>query len=102
MTEPKLDTTGMMLGEMKGQLRELIHNLNSMSTKIDALTEKVIGAAGLPAKVKEIDDRVTALEADKNKRDGAMSLGGWLLRSPLIGWLATAGIGLWALLKGKL
>jgi hypothetical protein len=101
MTDP-LDTTGMMLGEMKGQLRELIHNLNTMSAKIDSLTERVVGAAGLPARVKELEERIMLLEADKNKRDGAMSLGGWLLRSPAIGWLATAGIALWALLKGKL
>ena len=100
MIDP-LDTTGMMLGEVKGQLRELIHNLNTMSAKIDSLTERVVGAAGLPARVKELEERIMLLEADKNKRDGAMSLGGWLLRSPMIGWLATAGIALWALLKGK-
>ena len=97
-----IDTTGLMLGEMKGQLRELIHNLNTMSAKIDSLTERVVGAAGLPAKVKELEERIMLLEADKNKRDGAMGLGGWLLRSPMIGWLVTAGIALWALLKGKL
>lgn len=101
MTDP-IDTTAMMLGEMKGQLRELIHNLNNMSAKIDGLTERVVGAAGLPAKVRELEDRIMILEADKNKRDGAMGFGGWLIRSPVIGWLATAGIALWAMLKGKL
>jgi hypothetical protein len=101
MTEP-LDTTGMMLGEMKGQLRELIHNLNTMSAKIDSLTERVAGAAGLPAKVKELEDRIMMLEADKNKRDGAMGLGSWLIRSPVIAWLAAASVAFWAVLKGKL
>jgi hypothetical protein len=101
MTEP-LDTTGMMLGEMKGQLRELIHNLNSMSAKIDSLTERVAGAAGLPAKVRELEDRIRSLEADKNKRDGAMGLGAWLTRSPVIAWLAAAGVALWAMMKGRM
>lgn len=101
MTDP-IDTTGMMLGEMKGQMRELIHNVNTLSAKMDSLTERVVGAAGLPAKVKELEDRVAALEADKNKRDGAMSFGGWLLRSPMIGWLATAAVTLWALLRGRM
>lgn len=101
MTDP-LDTTGMMLGEMKGQMRELIHNVNNLASKMDSLTERVVGAAGLPAKVKELEERVTVLEADRHKRDGAMSFGGWLLKSPLLGWLATAGVALWAILKGKL
>lgn len=101
MADPP-DTTGMMLGEMKGQMRELIHNVNNLSSKMDSLTERVVGAAGLPAKVKELEERVAVLEADRHKRDGAMSFGGWLLKSPLLGWLATAGVALWAILKGKL
>lgn len=101
MTEP-IDTTGMMLGELKGQMRELIHNVNNMSMKLDGLTREVVGAQELPAKVADIDRRVTDLETDKNRRDGAMGFGGWLLKSPLIGWLATAAIALWALLRGKI
>jgi hypothetical protein len=101
MTEPKLDTTGMMLGEMKGQLRELIHNLNTMSMKIDGLTERVLGAKDLPEKIKALEDRVTLLEADRNRRDGAMSFGGWLLKSPAVAWLAAVAFAAWSLLKGK-
>ncbi len=100
MTE-QLDATGIMLGEMKDQLRELIHKLNTMSIKLDALGERVIGTADLPAKVKALEERVLALEADKHRRDGAMSFGGWVVRSPLVGWLAGAGLALWMLLKGK-
>ena len=97
-----IDTTGMMLGEIKGQMRELIHNSNNMAQKLDALTERVIGAKDLPEKLEKLEARVTALETDKNKRDGAMGFGGWLLHSPLLAWLATGAVALWALLKGKL
>lgn len=101
MTEP-LDTTGMMLGELKGQMREVVHTLNNMSMKLDGLSEKVIADQHLPAKVAEIERRVTDLEIDKNRRDGAMGLGGWLLHSPLVGWLVGAGITAWVMLRGKL
>lgn len=101
MTEP-LDTTGMMLGEMKGQLREVIHTMNNMSSKLDSLTERVVGAAGLPAKVKELEDRIAVLEADRHKRDGAMSFGNWLMKSPMAAWIAAAAFAAWQIFKGKL
>jgi hypothetical protein len=101
MADP-IDTTGIMLGELKGQMREVVHTLNNMSMKLDGLSEKVISAQELPSKVAEIDRRVTILETDKNRRDGAMGLGGWLLHSPLVGWLVGAGITAWVMLKGKL
>ena len=101
MTEP-LDTTGMMLGELKGQMRELIHNVNNMTMKLEGLTERVIADQHLPAKVAEIDRRVTELETDRNRRDGAMGFGGWLLKSPIVGWLVGAALTAWVLLKGKI
>ena len=100
MSEP-IDTTGMMLGELKGQMGELIHNVNNLGRKVDVLAERVIGAAGLPAKVKDLEDRVVVLEIDKNKREGAMGFGAWLLKSPTIGWLVGAAISVWAILTGK-
>jgi len=100
MTEP-IDTTGMMLGEMKGQLRELIHNFNNMASKIDGLTERVLGAKDLPDKIKALEDRVSKLEADKNRRDGAMGFGAWLIKSPAVAWFAALAFAAWSLLKGK-
>ena len=100
MSEP-IDTTGMMLGELKGQMGELIHNVNNLSRKVDVLAERVIGAAGLPAKVKDLEDRIAVLEADKNKREGALGFGASLLKSPALAWLAGAAISAWAILTGK-
>ncbi len=35
----------MILGEMRGQLREVVHSLNGLTQKFDALTREVIGLA---------------------------------------------------------
>jgi len=101
MNEP-LDTTGMMLGEIKGQMRELVHTVNNMSMKMDGLTEKVISAQELPGKVADLDRRVVLLETDMNRRAGAMGFGGWIINSPLVGWLVGAGVTVWVMLRGKL
>ena len=95
------DTTGMMLGEIKGQMRELIHNVNNMATKLDALTREVVSNSSLPGKVKELDERVTVLEGDKNKRDGASGMVANIMKSPAIGWLVGAAVSAWAILTGK-
>lgn len=100
MPEPT-DTTGMMLGELKGQMRELIHNVHNLTQKVDVLAERVIGAAGLPGKVKDLEGRLVVLETEKNKREGAMGFGSWVLKSPTIGWLVGAAISAWAMLTGK-
>lgn len=101
MTDP-IDTTGIMLGELKGQMRELIHNVGNMSMKLDGLTEKVISAQTLPAEVADLERRVAILEIDKNRRDGAMGFGGWLINSPVIGWLVASAVGVWMMFRGKL
>ena len=101
MTEPKIDTTGMMLGELKGQMRELIHNVNNLAQKVDGLGERVIGAAGLPKRIEDLEARVTMLETEKNKREGASGFAGLLLKSPALGWLVGAAISAWAVLTGK-
>lgn len=74
----------LLLGEIKGQMRELIHNGNNNSAKLDAL--------GL---------RVASLETERNRRDGASGLIHMILKSPAIGWLVGAAITAWAILTGK-
>lgn len=74
----------LLLGEIKGQLRELIHNGNNNSVKLDAL--------GL---------RVASLETERNRRDGAYGLLHAFLKSPAVGWLVGAAVSAWAVLTGK-
>lgn len=75
----------MLLGEIRGQMRELIHSTNNTSAKLDAI--------GL---------RVAALEAEKQRRDGATGALALILKSPALGWLVGAVTTIWAVATGKL
>lgn len=73
-----------MLGQIQGQLRELIHSSNNNGQKIEALSV-----------------RVAAVEAANERRDGAAGVTQMILKSPAIGWLVGAAITAWAILTGK-
>ncbi len=77
--------TLLILGEIRGQLRELIHTGNNNSAKIDALSI-----------------RIGDLEADKSRRDGAHGVLNTLARSPTLGWIAGAVATFWAYVTGRL
>ena len=72
----------LMIGEMRGQLRELNHNVNNLAQKFEDLMRTVDRTAHLPAAVEEnkadivaLAIRVTALEAIEHQRKGAIGLG---------------------------
>lgn len=82
---PVMETDiALLLGEIKGQLRELIHSMNNQNQMIQAI--------GL---------RVAALEAEQNKRVGASGIIAMILKSPAIGWLVGAAVASWAVFSGK-
>lgn len=85
------------LGEFRGQLRELIHNMNSISVKLDALASLNARNHDLPDQVSSLNSRVTALEAMEHRRDAALTIGQVILKSPLLGWMAGAAVTLWAI-----
>jgi len=74
----------LLLGEIRGQMRELIHSTNTTGMKIDALAA-----------------RVSALEAEHNRRQGASNVLQTFLRSPALGWFVGAAVSAWAILTGK-
>jgi chromosome segregation ATPase len=90
------------LGEVRGQLRELIHNVNSLSTKVDALNNQVVSAQETPAKFAELTLRVAQLETERNRRDGAAGVIATILKSPAIGWVVGAGATGWAILTDRI
>lgn len=89
------------IGELRGKVGEMNHGLNNMSQKIDGIYLKVADVAQLARDVGELKTRVTALEDSENQRKGAVNLGAWLLKTPLVAWVAAAGLAMWAFLKGQ-
>ena len=95
------NTHDMILGEMRGQLRELVHSVGNLSGKVDLLSREVIGLGPLAADISDIKTRLAALETDRNRRDGAAGIIQVLLKSPSLGWLVGASVTAWAMLTGK-
>lgn len=90
----------MILGEMRGQLREVVHSMNNLTQKFDGLTREVIGLAGLGSIVAALQKSVAELEKDRDRRDGATGTIAAILKSPLIGWIVGLAITGFAILKG--
>lgn len=78
----------MILGELRGQVRELVHSVNNLNGKFDGLTREVIALGPLAVQIAEIKAKVEALELASNQQAGAKNLAVWFLQSPLIGWIA--------------
>ena len=91
----------MVLGEMRGQLREVVHSMNTMSAKFDTLSREVIGLSTLAADIAEMKIRLTALETDRNRRDGATGILQAVVKSPVVGWVVGGATFLWALVTNR-
>lgn len=91
----------MVLGEMRGQLREVVHSMNAMSEKFDRLSREVIGLSTLAADMAELKIRVTALETERNRRDGATGIVQAIVKSPAIGWMVGGATFVWTVLTGR-
>lgn len=92
----------MALGEVRGQLRELIQTISNQGRKIDSIHEKMAPLDSLLAEVADLKSRVALLETERHRRDGAMGLGSALLKSPLVGWFVAAGAAAWAIVTGRM
>ena len=84
---PDVVNQDMILGEMRGQLREVVHSMNNLTTKFDSLTREVIGLAVLGPKVTELETRIGYLEASRQRQDGAIGIVGTIIKGPLLGWI---------------
>jgi hypothetical protein len=98
-------STDRLLGELIAEIRALKHSENNTGAKVDAIGRQVAPIPALIDQVKEIKDeqekhhfRIAILEADKNRREGAVGLVEWIARhwpfslllAALAGWVAWA------------
>lgn len=99
----------MMVGEMRGQMREVVHTMNNISTKIDAVGREVVAmgpmgqmVAELKAEIAATKAEVALLKQDKAERTGASNLVNWVFRNwpGVVGFVLLIGILLRA--EGKL
>ncbi|WP_152616453.1 hypothetical protein [Sphingomonas sp. ERG5] len=98
---PTLNENSLILGEMRGQLRDVVYSVNNLSAKLDGLTREVVGLGPLASDIADLKDRIATLEAASNRSEGARTLGTLLLKSPAIGWLVGLAATAWAILSGK-
>ena len=107
MTAPRRGQTAdnsmsndMVIGEMRGQLRELVHSVNNISGKFDGLTREVIALGPLAADIQQLKQDVQDLKNAHNKESGAYSIIKVILNSPVILTLLMGAAFIVAAVKG--
>lgn len=103
---PSDGNQAMILGEMRGQLREVVHGLNNLSMKFDGLTREVVAlgtlaplVGKLEAQLEAQDVRIKALEGQQQAVNTTASNFKAMLNSPILGWLFLAAVALWVALR---
>lgn len=91
----------MILGEMRGQLREMVHGMNNISSKVDALSREVIGLGPLAVEIASIRREVDELKSERHRRDGAQGVIAAIVKSPAAAWFVSLAVGLYAVLTGR-
>lgn len=100
--EKSVDSHDMLLGEMRGQLRELVHSVNNLNAKVDGLTREVVALGPLSAAVADLSNRVDKLEAKGNEQSGAYKTLSAILVSPFVAWAVMLAGVVWAALTGRI
>lgn len=91
----------MILGEMRGQLREVVHSLANLSGKFDGLSREVIGLGVLAkdvievkAELKALQVQVETLKSERDQRTGAVNFVAWCFKNwpGVLGFIALCGL----------
>jgi hypothetical protein len=95
----------MLLGELRGQVRELVHSVNNLRQDVGTVFEKMATTQGLPAAVLEnkadiaaLEVRVTALETSEHRRAGAIGLSAWIFKTVPFAALGGGMVAAWKVL----
>lgn len=97
----ELNALAVKVGEISGQLREVVHSVNNVAHKVDGMSEKLL-TAPTQADIQSLAARVAALEAEKNRSDGAKGVLAAVMRSPVAAWGAAIIAAIWGAFKGGL
>lgn len=89
------------VGEMRGQMREMIHAQNNIAQKVDFLTERAL-LAPTTAQIEDLAKRIDALESTNDRNDGAKGVLAAIMKSPVAAWIAAAAAVLVAAFKGDI
>jgi hypothetical protein len=73
-------TTDRLLGELVAEVRAVKHNQNNASQKLDSVTHLVEQVKDMRIEQEKHNTRIAILEADKLRREGAVSLVEWISR----------------------
>jgi hypothetical protein len=73
-------STDRLLGELIAEVRAVKHNQNNASHKLDAVTHLVETVREMKEEQERHHFRIAVLEADKNRREGAIGLFEWVSR----------------------
>lgn len=73
-------STDRLLGELIAEVRSVKHNQNNASQKLDAVNRLVEQVKELREEQGKHHFRLTVLEADKHRREGAVGLVEWFAR----------------------
>lgn len=90
----------MILGELRGQVRELVHSVNNLGAKFDGLTREVIALGPLAVQIAELKSDVQRLKETQLKETGAKNLAVWFIQSPLVAWILAVAVVIWTALRG--
>jgi hypothetical protein len=91
--DPNSGSVDRLLGELIAEVRAVKHNINNTSAKLDEVGRQTQPIKALVEQVKEIREeqerqhfRIAVLEADKNRREGAIGLVEWICKHwPFLG-----------------
>jgi len=97
----ELNALAVKVGEISGQLREVVHSVNNVAQKVDGMSEKLL-TAPTQADIQSLAARVALLEAEKNRTDGAKGVFAAVMRSPMAAWAAAIIAAIWGAFKGGL
>ena len=100
-TDPTDPNSLLILGEVRGQLREIIHRMNNRDAADAGVARQLAKLEQVPDQLAKIESRLIALETDKHRRDGVMGFGAWLIKTPFIAWVIAAGMTAFAYFEGS-